>query len=73
MLKICTEIKLFLNIKRCTFATPIELLLGISICKKGTKVNLAKVKVMIKLKHPKNLKHIRMFLGQIIILLDLER
>jgi hypothetical protein len=63
MLERCKQIQLSLNIKNCIFATPIGILLGHVVCKEGTKVDIAKIKVIIDLKPVANPKQIRIFLG----------
>ena len=63
MLERCRQIQLSLNIKKCIFATPIGILLGHVVCKKGIKVYIVKIKVIIDLKPPINPKQITIFLG----------
>src|SRR5271156_2993893 len=63
MLERCRQIQLSLNIKKCIFTTPIGILLGHIVCKEGIKVDMAKIKVIIDLRPPTNLKKIRIFLG----------
>ena len=63
MLERCWQIHLSLNIKKCTFLTPIRILLGHIVCKEGIKVNFAKIKIILDLKPPVNWKQVRVLLG----------
>ena len=63
MLERCRQIQLSLNIKKCIFITPIGILLGHIVCKKGIKVNFAKIKIILDLKPPMNPKQVRVLLG----------
>lgn len=45
------------------FANPIGTLLRHIVCKEGIKVDMAKIKVILNLKPPINLKKIKIFLG----------
>ena len=45
--------------------TPIGILLGHIVCKEGIKVDFAKIKIILDLKHPVNPKQVRVLLGQI--------
>ena len=56
MLERCRQIQLSLNIKKCTFMTPIGILLGHIVCKDGIKVDFAKIKIILDLKPPINPK-----------------
>lgn len=57
------HIHLSLNIKKCLFATPIDILLGLVVYKDGMKVDMAKIKVILDLKTLVNTKQIKIFLG----------
>ena len=57
------KIQLALNIRNCIFYTSIRILLGKILCKEGIKVDLAKIKVILNLKHPINPKQVMTFLG----------
>lgn len=61
MLKCCIQIKLALCIKKGIFSTSIGIILRHVACKEGIKVYLAKVKVILDLKPPTNLKQVRSF------------
>ena len=63
MLEQCRQIQLSLNIKKCIFLTPIGILLGHIICKEGIKVDFTKIKIILDLKPPMNLKQVRVLLG----------
>ena len=47
----------------CIFATTIGILLGHIVCKEGTKVDFAKIKIILDLKPPVNPKKVRILLG----------
>ena len=63
MLKICGQIQLSLNIRKCIFVTPIGILLGHIVFKEGIKVDFAKIKIILDLKPPVNSKQVRVLLG----------
>ena len=63
MLERCRQIQLSLNIKKCIFVTPIEILLGNIVCKEGIKVYFAKIKIILDLKPLVNPKQVRVLLG----------
>ena len=63
MLERCRQIQLSLNINKCTFLTPIGILLGNIVCKEGIKVDFAKIKIILDLKPPVNPKQVRVLLG----------
>ena len=63
MLEWCQQIQLSLNIKKCIFLTPIDILLGHIVCKEGIKVDFAKIKIILNLKPPMNPKKVRVLLG----------
>ena len=65
MLERCRQIQLSLNMKKCIFVTPIWILLGHIVCKKGIKVDLAKIKIILDLKPPVKSKQVRVLLGNI--------
>ena len=65
MLERCQQIQLSLNIRKCIFVTPIGILLGHIVCKEGIKVEFAKIKIILDLKPPVNLKQVRVLLGHI--------
>jgi hypothetical protein len=53
---------LILEYKKCIFSTPIGILLGHILYKYGIKVDMAMIKVILKLKPPINHKQIKIFL-----------
>ena len=59
MLEICIQIKLALQIKKCTFVTPIRKYLGHVVCKDGIKIDLTKIRVILDLKPPSNPKKLQ--------------
>ena len=63
MLEQCRYIQLSLNINKCIFLTPIGILLGHIVCKEGIKVDFTKIKIILDLKPPTNLKQVRVLLG----------
>lgn len=63
MLERYKQIQLALNIKKCIFATPIGILLGLVVCKQEIKVDQSKIKVTLDLKPPINPKQVRAFVG----------
>lgn len=62
MLERWCKMKLYLNIKQCIFSTPVGILLGHIVCKDGIKVDMAKIKIILKLKPLVNKKHMKIFL-----------
>ena len=63
LLERCRQIQLSINIEKCIFATLIGILLGHIVCKEGIKVDFAKIKIILNLKPPVNLKQVRILLG----------
>ena len=59
----CRQIQLSLNLKKCIFLIPIDILLGHVVCKDGIKVDMEKIKIILDLKPLTNPKQIRVFLG----------
>ena len=55
--------QLSINIKKCTFATPIGTLLGHVVYSEGIKVDYAKIKIILDLKPLVNPKQVRVLLG----------
>ena len=51
MLERCRQIQLSLNIRKCIFLTPIEILLEHIVCKEGIKVDFEKIKIILNLNH----------------------
>lgn len=54
MLEQCRQVRLSLNIKKSIFFTPFGVLLGHIVCKDGIMVDMAKIKIIINLKPPKD-------------------
>ena len=63
MLERCRQIQLSLNIKKCIFLIPIEILLGHIVCKESIKVDFTNIKIILDLKPPVNPKQVRVLLG----------
>jgi hypothetical protein len=63
MLERCRQCQISLNIKKCIFGTPFEILLGHIVCKQGFLVDPAKIAVIVNLPPPKRVCQLRERLG----------
>jgi hypothetical protein len=65
MLERCRQIQLSLNIKKCIFSRPIDILLVHVVWKDGVKFNMEKIKINLKLRLHVNKKQVKIFLEHI--------
>ena len=63
MLEQCQHIQLSLNIKNGIFAMLIGIIWGHIVCKEGIKADFTKIKIILNLKPPVNMKWVRILLG----------
>jgi hypothetical protein len=63
VLERCRQCHISLNIKKCIFGTPFEILLGHIVCNQGLLVDLAKIEVIENLPPPKSVCQLRETLG----------
>jgi hypothetical protein len=63
MLVKCQEHQISLNLKKCIFCVPFDILLGLMVCKQGLMVDLAKISIIVNLPPPTSVKQLRTTLG----------
>jgi hypothetical protein len=65
MLERCRQCHISLNIRKCIFETPFEILLGHIVCKQGVLVDPAKIVVIVNIPPPKSVRQLRATLRHI--------
>ena len=55
--------KTSLNLKKCIFSVPFEMLLGHVVCRQGVCINPTKVAVIVHIEALETVKHLRSLLG----------
>jgi hypothetical protein len=63
MLDRCRECQISLNIKKCIFNAPFDILLGHVVCKQGMLVDPSKIVVIVNLPPPKSVHQLKSKLG----------
>ena len=63
MLERCRQHHISLNLKKCIFCAPFQILLGHIVCKEDMLVDLAKITIIVDLPPPMTVKNLRATLG----------
>ncbi len=65
MLEKCRQCQIALNLKKCTFMSPFQLLLGHIVCKQGLLVDPSKIAIFVDIPSPNSVKQLRTAMGHI--------
>lgn len=63
MLDTCRRYQIVLNLKKCLFCVPFEILLGHVVSKKGLMVDPSKIIIIVNLEAPRGVKQLHATLG----------